>query len=607
MLVRHAAYLVAQLGVNPEHIVVLTFTRAAARELRQRLLDQLGEAQLPRVATLHSFALRQLLRNSHRIETLPQPLRIADDWEERHIILEDLKRILNHRRIKETKELFSRLSADWESLAADDEGWKPDPAFIGARNEHRDVFGYTLRAELTYRLKRALEQVADFEIDSPIPHLLVDEYQDLNRCDLAVIRAITTKGAELFAAGDDDQSIYGFRKAHPEGIRQFPDDYPGSQDLPLEVCKRCDTAILELAEFVAQLDPRRIQKGIRPEEGRPTGEVALLRFPRQEPEAESIGALCRHLIDHEDVPPDEILVLLRVDTHRAYSSTLQAALERHGVPVALTAESGSVLDETPGRIVLALMRLVVNERDDLAWRTLLGERPGNRIGEESLLRIYERAREQRVRFTDALDSLADGTDALGRRLKNETDTVTAIIERFQHLADDDQEDDVDIPASIREMATAILRDGAETEGIATFIAEAATQSGATNMRSILTALESAGEDIEQELERGKVNILTMHRAKGLTADIVFVVAAEDEHLPGRQDEEPGLGDERRLLFVSLSRARHALFVTYCNQRLGQQSRLGRTGERRRTLTRFLQDAPIRPEDGAQFVAARAGA
>lgn len=179
VLTRRMVYLVNERNVDPAQIVALTFTRAAARELKQRIERELGRERLPRVTTLHSFSLRQLLRNAHRIETLPQPLRIADDWEERHIILENLRTLLGHRRIKDTRELLSRLASDWESLAADEPGWDPDPVFLGTWRQHREVFGYTLRSELTYQLKRALEQIQDFQVDSPISHLLVDEYQDL--------------------------------------------------------------------------------------------------------------------------------------------------------------------------------------------------------------------------------------------------------------------------------------------------------------------------------------------------------------------------------------------------------------------------------------------
>jgi DNA helicase-2/ATP-dependent DNA helicase PcrA len=248
-LARHACFLVAERNVPPGNILAVTFTRAAARELRQRVQKELGEEQCPRISTLHSFALRQLLKNATRITDLPQPLRIADDWEERHIILEDLKTLLNLGHIDEARDLLGELSADWQSLTADEADWErrfPDPRFLGAWREHRRIYGYTLRSELVYQLKKALAQRGDFELEGPLEHFLVDEYQDLNRCDLAVVREIASRKVELFIAGDDDQSIYGFRKAHPEGIRRFPQDYPGAKNFRWRYARGATAVFLTL-------------------------------------------------------------------------------------------------------------------------------------------------------------------------------------------------------------------------------------------------------------------------------------------------------------------------------------------------------------------------
>ncbi|MBE3133987.1 MAG: UvrD-helicase domain-containing protein, partial [Acidobacteria bacterium] len=152
-LTRHVCYLVEAQNVSPDEILAVTFTRAAARELRQRVQAELGAGASPRISTLHSFALRQLLRNARLMTALPQPLRIADDWEERQIILEDLKALLTLDTIKNTRKLLNELSADWQSLIADEDDWErrfPDPRFLAAWQEHRTVYGYALRAELVY-------------------------------------------------------------------------------------------------------------------------------------------------------------------------------------------------------------------------------------------------------------------------------------------------------------------------------------------------------------------------------------------------------------------------------------------------------------------------
>ena len=281
--------------MDAEAVTALTFTRAAAGELRARVEKALeGKvAGRPKIMTLHSFALRNLLRNAKLIDSIPQPLRIADDWEERNIIEEDLKAILT-KPITEIRKDFLALSADWDTLRADDATPNPlkaDASFVGAWQQHRAIYGYTLRAELVYQLKRALEQRDDLDLQGPIEHLLVDEYQDLNACDLSVIARLGAKEASVYAAGDDDQSIYGFRHANPEGIRRFDKEYNPSVDLPLATCMRCDIDIMDLARFVADLDPARLRKPWKPRDEAGTGLVRLLRFDNGDEEASGIASL----------------------------------------------------------------------------------------------------------------------------------------------------------------------------------------------------------------------------------------------------------------------------------------------------------------------------
>lgn len=606
-LTRRVCFQIEDRRVDPEKISVLTFTRAAARELRRRVESEVGEGRVPRISTLHSFALRQLLRNSALLTSLPQPLRIADDWEERHIILEDLKALLNLNRIDEARRLLNELSADWQRLTADEDDWDrrfPDPAFLGAWREHREIYGYVLRAELVYQLKRALEQHGDFSLDGPPDHLLVDEYQDLNRCDLAVVKAIGDRGAEVYVAGDDNQSIYGFRMAHPEGIRRFPQDYEGAHELALEVCKRCDQEILDLGLFVARQDFRRIDKPLRAEDGRTGAEIAVLRFRNQDEEAQGIAALCQHLIGDHGLQPDQILILLRADHNGAFSGVLRQVLDAREVPVGITTVDTNPLNAPSGRQVLAFLRLLDNDTDHLAWRTLLKLR-NNGLGPGAVDAVYGVARARNARFAPALRMITEDPSLGGRhggRIKTEVEAIQAILQELRELLlSEDEKEESNLTETIDQIVRRLGGDEAERPGIEHQFGLAIRAAEPKSVNELVRALEVSREDIEQELEEGKVNILTMHKAKGLTAEAVIVVAAEDEYLPGRAEGE-AVDDERRLLYVSLTRAKHHLFITYCATRTGAQRHTGRTsGQLRRSLTRFLQDAPVGPQAGTAYV------
>lgn len=608
-LVRRVAYLVTERGVSPEQILALTFTRAAAFELRKRIAEVLGSQQkvLPRISTLHSFALRQLLRNSSLINSIPQPLRIADDWEERNIILEDFKDILSYN-LKTVREKFNLLSADWQTLNVDEVEWEnrfPDPRFLGAWRQHREVFGYTLRSELVYQLKQALEQTEKFSLDSNYLHLLVDEYQDLNRCDLAVIYALRDMDIKVFVAGDDDQSIYGFRYAHPEGIRRFDKDYVPSSLLTLETCVRCDRSIIDLSLFVANLDPNRLPKKLKPRDDAGEGEVHILRFADQLLEANGVATICRYLLDKQGYDPNDILILMRSDSNNAFSSVIRRALEVMNVPVAVRVE-GAPLDTPEGRTFLSVLRLLTDKNDSLALRTLLTLRC-NQIGEKSYSALYNLAHNNAETFSNTAYRVMREPKLiprLGRQIANAMQEVQNILNKhqdhFESLLSNSSGPQGLIDA-LHSLANDLVENTDSREKVLQFLESTVAETNSTDHRELLRALSSSLEDAEQELDSGSVNIMTMHKAKGLTASAVIIIAAEDEYIPGRQIGKKE-DDERRLLYVSLTRARHFLVVTYCDHRIGQQKRRGRTiGKSQRTLTRFLVDTPIRPADGANFV------
>ena len=607
-LTRRICFLVTESNISAKSILALTFTRAAAGELRQRVAKELGEDQSPRISTLHSFALRQLLKNATKITDLPQPLRIADDWEERNIVLEDLKGLLGLPRIEHARDFLNKLSADWQRLTADEVDWEtrfPDPQFLGAWQEHRQVYGYTLRAELVYQLKKALEQRGDFELEGPIKFLLVDEYQDLNRCDLAVVRQVTSRGSELFVAGDDDQSIYGFREAHPEGIRRFSKDYSDATELELEICKRCDRGILELGLFVARQDPRRIEKVIRPESGRKEGEVALLRFANQNAETNAIAGLCNYLVARHELKPNEILILLRSDRNGAFSRPIREKLERAGIPVSAATDTADALDGAGGRAFLAFMRLSVNNEDSLAWRTLL-QVWCDGIGGGAIGAVYELTRSRGENFAQTVIAAFADNDILPTKHRSRlsraiSDVLCQLNVLFPGDSPEKYQTRDELMFVVRTAAESIFTDGEERDQILLRIEQAAEASESTSIEELVRAIEVESEDIEQELEEDRVNILTMHRAKGLTAEAVIVAAAEDQYVPGRA-EGVGLDDERRLLYVSLTRAKHHLFVTYCDRRTGQQTHTGRdSGSVYRSLSRFLDSCPHTPQDGRRLI------
>ena len=597
VVTRRVLFLIRECNVPPDEILVLTFTRAAARELQQRIASEIGEdANRIVISTLHSFALRTLLQFGAG-RRLPQPIRIADDWEQRHIIEEDLKTLCGLSRIEEAQNRLKKLSADWEQLEADRDNYRiPDPQFYGAWQEHRKIFRYTLRAELVYQLKHSLEE-GIVQLDQIQRHILVDEYQDLNPCDLAVIKALATAGAELYVAGDDDQSIYGFRYADPEGIRRFPNEYTSAKSFTLEECQRCGSRILDIATYVAEQDIRRVPKKLRSVQNALPGEVRILHFPNQHREAKGIAQICRWLVHAKNLKPEEILILLRSDRNQGLSKPIREELEILGVPVGITANPLECLNNYEARIFLGILRLVVDGQDHLAWRTLLKLRK-NGIGEATLRSMYELARSRGDNFAKTIYNIAQVPSLLAAssKIAKEFVAIQEEAERVKSIIDAKGLSD-----GLNTLIAQFIIDKKIKKEVMDLFGRITITVAQDDLSELLRAINVSLGNEEQEKQAGSVNIMTMHQAKGLTATAVFIVGAEDEYIPGRAKGRE-IDDERRLLYVSLTRARQYLFITHCHQRTGQQMHTGRNpGNARRSLTQFLSGGPVNSEDGNKYI------
>ena len=298
---------------------------------------------------------------------------------------------------------------------------------------------------------------------------------------------------------------------------------------------------------------------------------------------------CAHLLA-AGLPAGQILILLRGDRKGIFSAPIIAALKARSLPVASNTET-SPLDEEAGRQILSLLRISANPLDSLAWRTMFILR-GNGIGERGQQAIRDLARSKGISFADAIVAACQDASALPRHatvLQREYDALMQLVATLPQ------------PDGTQELIARMIESAADGLGMEAncdavgYLKRIAAEANATDLQSLLHAIETSRDDSEQIVDPTAINILTMHKAKGLTADAVFIAAAEDEYIPGRASTESEVGDERRLLYVSMTRARRFLNISYCARRYGQQQRTGRNIQTNaRTLTRFLRDGPLRP-------------
>ena len=605
-LTQRVNFLINECGINPKEILVISFTRATVNDLQQHIAKILDPDRIPEISTLHSFSLSALLRHQNNLESFPQPLRIAGDWEENNIVLPDIKKLLGLRNISEVKKLLARLSSDWQSLAAEKDDWEdrfPNPKFIGEWLKHRTIYGYTLRSELVYQLKRCLEQRSDLAIGDGIKYILVDEYQDLNLCDLAVIKQISKYGAEVFVAGDDDQSIYGFRLAHPNGIRMFPDEYSGTKELELTICKRCPKRILDLGLFVARQDANRIDKTLTFDAEKGEGIVKCLYFKDSDKEAKGVAEICNHLISKKLFKPSDILILLHTDSLERYSKPIKMELDNFAIPY--TTGHSDQLEDTDLRILVSFFRLVKNRKDSLSWRILLSFWCRG-IGDKYIEKLYNYAFENGYSFAETVETIRSNSNLNDCNFpKIVLTSIDNIYSKLEFLNSINLFIEFGESDNLLEMILAILPEIIESQeelqNLKDLVSELILDNDMKSICDLIALVSDNVGDPDNVKEEDKVNIMSMHKAKGLGAEVVIIIAAEDEGIPGQAVGEK-LNEKLRLLYVSITRAKNILFITYCAKRSGSQSYSGRSGGNpNRRLTRFLSHSNVKPEYGKNFI------
>ncbi len=601
-ITQRVVYLNEELEVPLQNILVLTFTRKAAAELRSRVTKAFGTSIGLNLFTLHSYALTELLKNS-QAHSLPKPLRIADDYEEKEIIDKDLLKMLTYTRDQVNK-AKKNMSSDWEELGDGDPERNSDPRFIAAWNMHRKVFGYTLRSELVFQLNKAIEEHSI--IPESYDHIIVDEYQDLNACELNVIKSLASRGAKLYVAGDDDQSIYWFRNANPEGIRNFTKDYPGSVFLPLLECKRSTPQILKMGNHVINHDLARIDKKTFTNKESVPNSVKILRFPNQIVEAKKISKLCSWLVRDKKVDPKEIIILLRYDRFNIFSKPIIKELSTLGIDVSESSNTAELFNnptsEPPnqrklGRILFSYLRLINNIEDHLAWRAILFL-SDNGIGNETISRITNYARINGKSFYETLKLIQNGTLSLtsfDRKISEEVNSIEQLVLRYR--------EDFSIPVEglINNLASEIILDETFRNRLIEPLILYLDQGENTKLGSLLTNVFLEDPSGSQDQPENKIRIMTIHQAKGLDAKNVIVIGAENELIPGK-DSDTNLNNALRLLYVSVTRAQDFLYITHCSYRNGPQCHSG-TGEegRSRQLTTFISGGPFKDDNGADFI------
>jgi superfamily I DNA/RNA helicase len=544
-----------QADVAPTRIHVSTFTRTAAADLRKGIaqIATFGAADIV-AGTLHGYAFGVLGREHvfHITNRVPRPLL---EFEGRFLLAD----LTGFGGLRERADRLQAFNAAWARLQSDDPGWPQDPvdqafhtALLAWLGFHKAMLvGEIVPLCLNYlRNNPAAPELSSFD------HVLVDEYQDLNRAEQALLDKLAEQASSA-VIGDPDQSIYSFKFAHPAGILEYPASHAGTEEAGLTECRRCPKRVVRIAN---SLIAKNTVKSTAPLVERPAnieGELHIVQWATMEDEAREVARLIKRRLDAGAVKAGDILVLA---PRRQFGYAVRNALRNTDVHAHSffneEALDGNprVIDESAAQQTFTLLTLLARPDDAVALRCWMGYGSSS-LRERGWREIRKRSESAGESPRDVLEELRNG----GLHLPYTSD----LVERYNALlaleadcagligsalANKLYPDDLEWAEPFRAVA--------EANNIATF-----------TPGELLDLLTTAVTRPELPTDVEYVRVMSLHKSKGLTAKLVVVVGCIEGLVPTLRTDKPidqqkvDLEEQRRLFYVALTRTQHVLVLS----------------------------------------------
>ncbi len=595
-------------GIPAESIVALSFTNKAAKEMSERVRKLIGDrAKKAWLGTFHSFCL-SLLRRFPNEAGLTPGFNLAGTSDQLDLVRKGLEE-------KNWAGLYQVDQLHYQIGIAKNQLLTPDDLRSGKALGKTSIDAQVL-AEVfdLYERQLRLNRVIDFDdciyktvlmlranpsirerIRAEYRYFMVDEYQDTNSAQLAVIELLASPTHDVCVVGDDDQSIYSWRGAMYEILERFEQLFTGTRIIKLEQNYRCSNVILDAANTVIRNNQRRKEKTLwsASQENAP---IVLSPCEDETSEANLVAEKCLSLLG-SGLEPKDIGILYRANKQ---STPVELALREARLPYR-TFGGQSFFERKEVKDFVCYLRLVLDTEDRLAlWRIV--NTPNRGIGLKTLERIEEQAKatkkspfqvmrelgtlsgkaESAIRaFVDLIDQLR----ALPRELPADYEALGSQILKLSGLEQDIRLRTED--SGSRERKLSNVRSLPKWFG--TLATESSDDAGSVDVRELLDSLVLDNDRRDEHKDGGNhISLMTVHAAKGLEFPAVFVVGLEEELLPHKNSiQDPqALCEERRLFYVALTRAKKRLFLSYCLDRnAGYQGRLSRSP------SRFLDEVP----------------
>lgn len=602
VLTHRIAYLI-ETGVNPYHILAITFTNKAAKEMRERIDDLVGYgSEAIWVSTFHSACVKILRKEIHRLG-YGSHFTIYDTDDQKALMKDVLKQLnLDSKIFKERKVLAEISKAKNEGIDSETFQKEADSDY-GSQMVAKAYKAYEKQLKQnnaldfddllckTVELLRREEEVCNY-YQNKFQYILVDEYQDTNTVQFQLIHLLARKHRNLCVVGDDDQSIYKFRGANIRNILDFEHFFSDTKVIKLEQNYRSTKTILQVANGVIAHNHGRKSKTLwtEKEEGE---KVALKEFETGFDEADFVVRDIQNRISEGGRKESDFAVLYRTN---AQSRMLEERFVSCGVPYKVV---GGVNFYSRREIkdILAYLKTIDNGRDDLAVRRIINV-PRRGIGLTTINRIQDYVAEREMSFYDAL-LIVDMIPDMGRG-RGKIESFVALI---QHLKEEAKQrsisDLISYVLEKTEYIKALEEEGEEVdtrlENIEEFCNKSVLYEEECQERNELPTLSGFLEEVAlvadagNEEEKEYVTLMTIHSAKGLEFPEVYLVGMEDGLFPSYLSITEGGGEEleeeRRLCYVGITRAKEKLTLTHARRRMVR-------GEVQfAKLSRFLHEIP----------------
>ncbi|MCC7026552.1 MAG: ATP-dependent helicase [Saprospiraceae bacterium] len=584
-------WLLSNQNIPPEDIIAISFTRAASKDLKERIHGYCLTHNQPnvtnvRVSTLHSLAL-YILRKTGNLNLYPKDPIIMDDWELSEIFDAEYGHS-NSANPTRCGEIRRDHEAFWSTG-----NWNPPnlpvpkKAITAAERQSFTAFysprtqayscvlpGEIIRMCVTQIQAGLIDPVAELGVQ----HLIVDEVQDLNPCDFDFIDLLIQRGVNVFISGDDDQSVYSFRYAFPQGIQNFTTTYPNSTNHVLADCFRCTPAVLNAAIGVINTFPaqNRIPKNLGSlySNSNPinNGFLQANTFISPQREASYIANSCQALINQNFSPKD---IMILVSNKRAQLNFITDALDDLNIGYDAN-QREDFKDSNHGRFLISILRILENTNDYIAHRVLLGTPNG--IGLTTCNGITDKVIANNMNYRTVFYNQLP-TGVFRNREVAAIDKAKATLQVIQNwnLTETINQRTIDIDQII-------LTNFSQAEVInwRAFIAslpldmtldefkdylETDSQETKDNiLNSIFVRLNQVNPQLNPMPD--KIRIMSLHSSKGLSAKVVFIPGLEETIFPNTFAQQiPGLVLEcARLFYVAITRAKAACIISHTRWR-----------------------------------------